>query len=72
MLNGNTIAIPLPDIHLKNIGKEKGGVSGGELGRIIASAVKQKLSGAYTFDKAVKATGEALNEAGKAIKNLFQ
>ncbi len=72
LVAGRTIGITLPDIHLKDIGKDKGGVTPGELGQIIAGAMKRKLSGAHHFDQALKATGDTLNKAGSAIKGLFK
>lgn len=71
-MGGKTVALPLPDILLKDIGKAEGGVTPAEFGQIIAGAMKSKLTGAYHFDKAVKATGEALGKAGDAIKGLFK
>lgn len=72
LMGGKTVTIALPDIHLKDIGKDKGGVTPGELSQIIAGAMQRKLSGAYSFDQALKATGAALGKAGSAIKGLFK
>lgn len=71
-LNGKTVNVPLPDITLKNIGRAKGGVTPGELGQEVAGALKGRLSGAFSFDRMTKSTGEALDKAGTAIKGLFK
>lgn len=71
-MNGKTVNVPLPDITLKNLGKAKGGISPGELGQEIAGALKAKLTGAVSFDRLMKSTGEALEKAGTAIKGLFK
>jgi len=71
-MSGKTVSVPLPDITLKNIGKAKGGITPGELGQEVASALKAKLTGAVSFDKLMKSTGEALDKAGAAVKGLFQ
>jgi hypothetical protein len=71
-MNGKTVNVPLPDITLKNLGKAKGGISPGELGQEIAGALKTKLTGAVSFDRLMKSTGEALEKAGTAIKGLFK
>jgi hypothetical protein len=71
-MNGKTINVPLPDITLKNLGKEKGGISPGELGQEVTGALKAKLTGAVSFDRLMKSTGEALDKAGTAVKGLFK
>lgn len=54
-LSGKSLRIPMPDIHLTELGKDPGGISAGEL--------VEKLFGAL-FDHAVKAAAEALGQAG--------
>ena len=71
-LNGKTISIPLPDITLKNLGKAKGGISPGELGQEVAGALKAKLTGAVSFDRLMKSTGEVLESAGGKLKGLLK
>jgi hypothetical protein len=71
-MNGKTVNVPLPDITLKNLGKAKGGISPGELGQEITGALKAKLTGAVSFDRLMKSTGEALDKAGAAVKGLFK
>jgi len=68
ILAGKTVAIPLPDIALKDIGKAKGGVTAGELGQTIANALKQKLTAGFSFDS----LSEAAGKVGSAIKGLFK
>ena len=68
ILAGKTVAVPLPDIALNNIGKAKGGVTAGELGQTIANALKQKLTSGFSFDSLTTTTGKV----GGAIKGLFQ
>jgi len=68
ILAGKTVAVPLPDITLNDIGKAKGGVTPGELGQIIANAFKQKLTAGFSFDSLTTATGKV----GNAIKGLFK
>jgi hypothetical protein len=71
-MNGKTVSVPLPDITLKNLGKAKGGITPGELGQEVAGALKAKLTGAVSFDRLIKSTGEALDKAGAAVKGLFK
>lgn len=71
-MNGKTVSVPLPDITMKNIGRAKGGITPGELGREVAGALKAKLSGAVSFDRLMKSGGAALDKAGSAIKGLFK
>ena len=71
-MNGKTVNVPLPDITLKNLGKAKGGITAGELGQEVTGALKAKLTGAVSFDRLMKSTGEALDKAGAAVKGLFK
>lgn len=71
-MNGKTVTVPLPDIHMKNVGRAKGGITPGELGQEVAAALKARLTGAVSFDRLMKSTGEALDKAGNAIKGLFK
>ena len=68
---GKTVAVPLPDIALRDIGKAKGGVTPGELGQEIFQALKHKLAAAVSFDHLLKSAGQQLEKAGSAIKGLF-
>jgi hypothetical protein len=71
-LAGKTVSVPLPDITLKNLGKAKGGMTPGELGQEVAGALKAKLTGAVSFDRLMKSTGEVLESAGSKVKGLFK
>jgi hypothetical protein len=71
-MNGKTIKVALPDITMKDVGKAKGGMTGGEIGQEVANAVKARLTGAVSFDKLMKSTGDALGKAGTAVKGLFK
>ena len=71
-MDGKTVSIPLPNIHLRDLGKAKGGATAGELAQEMTAALKSKLSGAFSFDKLMHSAGNALDKAGKAIKGLFQ
>jgi len=77
-MGGDTVSVDLPDLTLRNIGKKEGGVSPGELGHRIASAMQKQLTGAISFDKlgkaakdAAKSVGEAAGSAVDKVKNLF-
>lgn len=71
-MNGKTIGVSLPDITLNHIGQQKNGITPDEFGQIIAGALKHKLTGAYSFERALSATAEALGKAGSAVKGLFK
>jgi len=84
MLQGKTMTLPMPDIHLKDIGKESGGVTpenaAAEIFAAVNKSVVQSVSGG--LGKGAEAVGEAAksvgSEAGKAgskavegVKGLF-
>lgn len=66
-----TVTVSLPDIELHDVGKAQGGLTPGELGQVIAAAVKQKLTGAISFDRLMKSTARGLESAGSTIKGWF-
>lgn len=70
-LGGKTVNVALPDIHLRDIGKNSGGVTPGELGQEISKALQRRLIPAVNFGKLMQSAGEGLEKAGNAIKNLF-
>ncbi len=70
-LQGKTVAVLLPDITLRDLGKRKGGISAGELGQEIAQAMKQNLAAAVSFDSLARSAGQALDKAGNAVRGWF-
>ena len=81
MLGGKAMTIPLPELHLQNIGSDSSGVSAAELMRdvikpLLASVTKAATEAVANVGKEVKDLGKgAINEAGKAaegIKSLFK
>lgn len=71
LLNGKIIDIDLPDIALKNVGRAEGGVTPGELGGIVANAIRSRLMASFSFDRLLQSGSQALDKAGAAIKGLF-
>ncbi|QDL53922.1 hypothetical protein [Rhodoferax aquaticus] len=71
-MNGKTVTMSLPDIHLRDLGKAKGGISPGELGQEVTNAIERKLTSAISFDKLMGSVGNALGKAGEAIKGIFK
>ncbi|MBC7916199.1 MAG: hypothetical protein H7Y28_00165 [Rhodoferax sp.] len=71
LLNGKVVDIDLPDITLRNIGRAQGGVSPGELGGIVANAIRARLVASFSFDRMLQSGSQVLDKAGAAIKGLF-
>jgi hypothetical protein len=71
LLNGKIVDINLPDITLKNVGRAQGGVTPGELGGIVAHAIRSRLIESFSFDSILKSSSQALDKAEAAIKGLF-
>ncbi|MHA1597142.1 MAG: hypothetical protein ACTSV1_00320, partial [Alphaproteobacteria bacterium] len=72
-LGGKTLTTPLPDIHLKDIGKDKGGASPGE----IASKVIDELTGsagtavgALNLEGLAGAVTDVVGEGAKAVTDV--
>jgi hypothetical protein len=70
-MQGKTVAVNLPNITLKNLGKDKGGLTPGELGAEVVQALKHKMAGGFSFDAIGKSASETLDKAGSAIRNMF-
>ncbi|APW42321.1 hypothetical protein [Rhodoferax saidenbachensis] len=71
LLSGKTVTVDLPDITLKNVGRAQGGVTPGELGGIVANALRDRLAATISFNRLWQSGGQMLDKAGSALKNLF-
>jgi hypothetical protein len=85
LLGGKSMTVPLPDIHLKDIGKEKKGATPGEVVKSIIGALNKAIVKAVAplnldkvgevAGKAVEGTKDAVEEAAKgvtdSVKGLF-
>lgn len=75
-LGGKGLVVPLPPIHLQNIGSETMGVTANELVSqvlepILSGAIKAALEGGGALGEAGKGATEQINKVGKGIKGLF-
>ena len=66
ILKGKSLDLPLPEIHLTDIGKEEKGASVGEVTRQVFGAVNKGVG------KAVAKSGEILGKSAEAIKKTGQ
>lgn len=66
-MDGETVAVALPNLTKRNIGKAEGGITPGELGERIADAMEKQLLKAVSFDK----LGDAAAGTMDQIKSLF-
>jgi hypothetical protein len=57
-LAGQTISTTLPDITLRDIGRERGGVTPAQLGQIVTKALTQRLVASLGFERAFKSLGD--------------
>lgn len=71
-MQGQTAAVPLPDIVLRDIGKARGGVTPEELGAEIARILKTRLAAGVSFDALAKGAGGVLDKTGATLKGLFK
>ncbi len=75
LLKGKKLSAPLPDIHLKDIGKKEGGVGPAKIASDLIAAITKKTGdavGTLGLDKllgdAGAAVSEAASDAGKKVK----
>lgn len=76
LLGGETVSIPLPPLHLENIGTENAGVTAGELVKqilepLLASVTKAAADGMANLGKNIKVPKEAGEQINK-LKGLFK
>ena len=79
MFKGKTLTVSLPDIHLKDIGKESEGTTMGKASSEVFAAINKSVVQAVTgsgkfLEKGAEAVGEAAkglgSDAGKAVEGL--
>ena len=79
MLKGQALTIPLPDIHLRDIGKESGGVTVQKAAAEVFAALNKSVvqavaSSGKLLEKGIGAAGEAAkglgSEAGKTVEGI--
>ncbi len=78
-LGGKTMTIPLPDIHLTNIGKQSGGATASQVTQQVLSAIGQSATKAATSlpdvaklaGSAKESVTDAAKGAGEGLKKLF-
>jgi len=70
-LGGHSVTATLPDIHLKDVGKEKGGASPAEAAKEIFAALYEKIASpsvADTLSKELKTLGSSIGAASESPK----
>ncbi|MCF8475063.1 MAG: AsmA family protein [Emcibacter sp.] len=68
LLGGKGAALPLPDIHLKNIGTEDKGATAGEVGSAVFGAVNKGLGKIITKDMINNSLGSVKKKLGDIFK----
>jgi len=74
LLNGKTVSVPIPDVHLQGIGRKSDGVTAGEVTQQTLGSVVQQVSTAMTsvaVHTATKSIQKAVDSAAQTSKNLF-
>ena len=72
MLTNKSISAPLPDIHLKDVGKKKGGASPAEAFEQVFTALYEKITSravAEVLNQGLKALGPSMEAVGEGAKN---
>lgn len=75
MLGGKTMSVPLPDIHLADIGKGKGGATPAEVADQLIDAIGNsaaKAVASLNLDKLKDAAGQAVEGAKGQLQNIQQ
>ena len=70
LLEGKGFEISLPDIELRDIGKAKGGVTSGELVKVVTDALMTRMTRAIT--NSLKGTADITKSVTDGVKGLFK
>lgn len=74
-LQGEAISIPLPDLHLKDIGKKSNGTTAGEAVRQVLETITQQITqsmASLSMSTASQTIQKGVEGVSKTIKNLFK
>jgi hypothetical protein len=74
-LRGKTVSVPLPDLHLENIGQESDGASAGQVVKEVFGAITTsatRAATALTMEGAAESVQEGAGPVGKLFKGLFK
>ncbi len=77
LIEGKALSLPMPDIHLKDIGKDKGGASPAEAAREIMGSMNQAIGSVLGGIKdgaanVLKKGKEGAKKVGDKLKGLFE
>lgn len=73
MLEGKKVGVALPDLHLKDIGKESGGATPGEVAATVLSAINAaviKAVASLDIDGLLKGAGDVMKDAGSVLEDV--
>lgn len=70
LLEGKGFEISLPDIELRDIGKAKGGVTSGELAKVVTDALMTRMTRAIT--NTLRGTADITKSVTDSVKGLFK
>ena len=71
VLRGDVLSVPLPDLHLQDIGKKSNGTTAGEAMRQILVPFVQQV-GTAVVSRGVKATGKTIQQGVEAATQMIK
>jgi len=75
ILKGKAISVPLPDLHLRDIGRKSNGATAGETAKQVLGAITQSVTQAtdsLNLGGAVESVKKSAEAVGDKIKELFK
>ena len=66
--NGQPVVFDLPDLYMKNLGKAENGLSPGQLGQVIVSALKKELIATVNFTKLANGALDVAADLAKTVQ----
>ena len=67
-MNGQSVDFDLPDIYMNDLGKSENGLSPGQLGQVIISALKKELIATVNFTKLANGLVDAATDLAKTVQ----
>lgn len=72
LLAARPVAVTLPDVELRDLGRREGGLTGAQIGQAVTRALQRQLLVSISFERVLRSIGEGLDKAREAVKGLFR
>lgn len=72
LLAARPVAVTLPDVELRDLGRREGGLTGAQIGQVVTRALQRQLLVSISFERVLRSIGDGLDKAREAVKGLLR